>query len=228
VLWGVTTTAASNGSVNSGHDAWTGGAAVVPLTLMGMGEVVFGGVGSGMYGMLLYVLIAVFVAGLMVGRTPEYLGRRIEAREIKLAMVGVLVMPVGVLVMLAAAMVTQDGLASVFNAGPQGFAEAFYAYNSQFNNNGSAFAGYGATEFSTTLGGVAMLFGRFVPILAVMAIAGALATKRMAPVTAGTLRTTTPTFVVMLLFVILLVAALTFVPALVLGPVATQLSGIVS
>ena len=227
VLWGVSTTAASNGSVNSGLDAWTGGAAVVPLTLMGMGEVVFGGVGSGMYGMLLYVLIAVFVAGLMVGRTPEYLGRRIEAREIKLAMVGVLVMPVGVLVMLAAAMVTQDGLASVFNAGPQGFAEGFYAYNSQFNNNGSAFAGYGATEFSTTLGGVAMLFGRFVPILAVMAIAGALATKRMAPVTAGTLRTTTPTFVVMLLFVILLVAALTFVPALVLGPVATQLSGIV-
>jgi len=226
VLWGVTTTAASNGSVNSGMDAWTGGAAVVPLTLIGMGEVVFGGVGSGMYGMLLYVLIAVFVAGLMVGRTPEYLGRKIEAREVKLAMVGILVMPVGLLVLLSLAIVTDQGLASIFNAGPQGFAEAFYAYNSQFNNNGSAFAGYGATTFSTTLGGVAMLIGRFIPILAIMAIAGALSTKKIAPAGAGTLRTTTPTFVVMLLFVIILVAALTFVPALVLGPVATQLSGV--
>ncbi len=226
VLWGVTTTAASNGSVNSGMDAWTGGAAVVPLTLIGMGEVVFGGVGSGMYGMLLYVLIAVFVAGLMVGRTPEYLGRKIEAREIKLAMVGILVMPVGLLVLLSLAIVTDQGLASIFNAGPQGFAEAFYAYNSQFNNNGSAFAGYGPTTFSTTLGGVAMLIGRFIPILAIMAIAGALSTKTIAPATAGTLRTTTPTFVAMLLFVIVLVAALSFVPALVLGPIATQLSGV--
>ena len=119
-LWGVATTAASNGSVNGGMDAWTGGAAVVPLVLIGMGEVVFGGVGSGMYGMLLYVLIAVFVAGLMVGRTPEYLGRKIEAREVKLAMVGLLVMPVGLLVMLSLAIVTQQGLASVFNAGPAG------------------------------------------------------------------------------------------------------------
>jgi len=219
------TTAASNGSVNSGHDAWTGAAAVVPLTLMGMGEVVFGGVGSGLYGMLLFVVLAVFVAGLMVGRTPEYLGKKIGGREIKLTMIGVLVMPVGLLIVLAAALTTDAGTASIFNTGPQGFGEAFYAYTSQFNNNGSAFAGYGVTELSATLGGVAMLIGRFAPILAVLALAGALSGKQVAPFNAGTLRTTTPTFVVTLLFVIVLVAALTFLPALALGPIATQLSG---
>jgi K+-transporting ATPase ATPase A chain len=226
VLWGTATTAASNGSVNSGHDAWTGGAAVVPLTLMAVGEVVFGGVGSGLYGMLLFVLVAVFIAGLMVGRTPEYLGKKIEAREVKLALVGLLIMPVGVLIMLAVAVTVDAGTASIYNAGPQGFAEAMYAYVSQFNNNGSAMAGYGATEFSTTLGGVAMLFGRFIPMLAVLAVAGALSTKKIAPVTAGTLRTATPTFVVTLIFVILLVAALTFVPALALGPIASQAGGL--
>jgi potassium-transporting ATPase potassium-binding subunit len=224
-LWGTVTTAASNGSVISGHDAWTGGAAVVPLTLMGVGEVVFGGVGSGLYGMLLFVVLAVFVAGLMVGRTPEYLGKKIGGREIKLTMIGVLVMPVGLLIMLAAALTTHAGTASILNSGPQGFGEAFYAYASQWNNNGSAFAGYGVTELAATLGGVAMLIGRFAPILAVLALAGALAGKPVAPVSAGTLRTTTPTFVVTLIFVIVLVAALTFLPALALGPVATQLSG---
>ena len=143
-----------------------------------MGEVVFGGVGSGMYGMLLFVVVAVFIAGLMVGRTPEYLGRKIGAREIKLTMIGVLVMPIGAAGDAGGRRSRPSaGTASIFNAGPQGFAEAFYAYNSQFNNNGSAFAGYGATEFSTTLGGVAMLFGRFVPILAILAIAGALSTQ---------------------------------------------------
>ena len=136
----------------SGHDAWTGGAAIVPLTLMGMGEVIFGGVGSGLYGMLLFVVVAVFVAGLMVGRTPEYLGKKIGGREIKLTMIGVLVMPVGLLIMLAAAVTTDAGTASIFNDGPQGFGEAYYAYTSQFNNNGSAFAGYGVTELSATLG----------------------------------------------------------------------------
>jgi K+-transporting ATPase ATPase A chain len=226
VLWGSTTTAASNGSVNSGHDAWTGGAAVVPITLMAVGEVVFGGVGSGMYGMLLFVLVAVFIAGLMVGRTPEYLGKKIEAREVKLALIGLLVMPVGVLIMIAVAVTVDAGTASIFNAGPQGFAESMYAYVSQFNNNGSAMAGYGATDFSTTLGGVAMLFGRFIPILSALAVAGALSTKKVAPATAGTLRTTTPTFVGTLVFVILLVAALTFVPALALGPIATQAGGL--
>ena len=226
VLWGTVTTAASNGSVNSGHDAWTGGAAVVPLTLLGVGEVIFGGVGSGLYGMLLFVLVAVFIGGLMVGRTPEYLGKKIESREIKLASIGILAMPVGVLIMLAVAVTTKAGLGSVFNAGPQGFAEAFYAYSSQFNNNGSAFAGYGALDFSTTLGGVAMLLGRFLPIIAVLAVAGALSVKKVAPAGAGTLRTANPTFVVTLVFVILLVAALTFVPALALGPIAVQSGGL--
>lgn len=227
VLWGTATTAASNGSVNAGMDAWTGGAAVVPLALMSVGEVVFGGVGSGLYGMLLFVLLAVFISGLMVGRTPEYLGKRIESREIKLVLIGVLVMPVGLLAMLSVAMGTEAGTASVFNPGPQGFSEGFYAYSSQFNNNGSAMAGYGATELSTTLGGVAMLFGRFVPIIAALAVAGSLSTKRVAPFSAGTLRTTTPTFVATLIFVILLVGLLTFLPALVLGPVAVQASGLV-
>ncbi len=224
-LWGTVTTAASNGSVISGHDAWTGGAAVVPLTLMGMGEVIFGGVGSGLYGMLLFVVVAVFVAGLMVGRTPEYLGKKIGGREIKLTLIGILVMPVGLLIMLAAAVTTDAGTASIFNAGPQGFGEAYYAYTSQFNNNGSAFAGYGVTELSASLGGVAMLLGRFLPILAVLALAGALSTRRVAPFSAGTLRTTTPTFVATLIFVIILVAALTFLPALALGPIAVELSG---
>ena len=226
VLWGSVTTAASNGSVNSGHDAWTGGAAVVPLTLMGVGEVVFGGVGSGLYGMLLMVVIAVFIGGLMVGRTPEYLGKKVEGREIKLASIGILAMPIGVLVMVAVAVTTSAGTASIFNAGPQGFAEALYAYMSQFNNNGTAFAGYGALDFSTTLGGVAMLFGRFIPILSVLAVAGALSTKRVTPAGLGTLRTTSPTFVVLLIGVIILVAALTFVPALALGPVAVQMGGL--
>jgi K+-transporting ATPase ATPase A chain len=187
---------------------------------------VFGGVGSGMYGMLLFVLVAVFIAGLMVGRTPEYLGKKIEAREVKLALIGLLVMPIGVLIMLAVAVTVDAGTASIFNAGPQGFAESMYAYVSQFNNNGSAMAGYGATDFSTTLGGVAMLFGRFIPILSALAVAGALSTKKVAPASAGTLRTTTPTFVGTLVFVILLVAALTFVPALALGPIATQAGGL--
>jgi K+-transporting ATPase ATPase A chain len=172
------------------------------------------------------VLVAVFIGGLMVGRTPEYLGKKIESREIKLASIGILAMPVGVLIMLAVAVTTKAGLGSEFNAGPQGFAEAFYAYSSQFNNNGSAFAGYGALDFSTTLGGVAMLLGRFLPIIAALAVAGALSVKKVAPAGAGTLRTANPTFVVTLVFVILLVAALTFVPALALGPIAVQSGGL--
>ena len=224
-LFGVATTASSDGAVNGGFDAWTGGGVAVPLTLMSLGEVAFGGVGSGLYGMLLFVLVAVFIGGLMIGRTPEYLGKKIEAREIKLSMIGLLVMPVGLLVMLAAVVTAEAGTASMLNPGPQGFAEAFYAYSSQWNNNGSAMAGYGATGVSTTLGGVAMLLGRFAPLLAALALAGALSGKRVAPFGAGTLRTTTPTFVVTLLFVIVLVAALSFIPALVLGPVAVELSG---
>jgi K+-transporting ATPase ATPase A chain len=192
---------------------------------MKLGEVSPGGVGVGLNGILILVLMAVFIAGLMVGRTPEYLGKKIGGREIKLTMIGVLVMPIGLLVMLAFAVTTGSGTESIFNAGPQGFSEAFYAYASQWNNNGSAFAGYGATEFSATLGGVAMLFGRFATLLAVLALAGALSRKPVAPFSAGTLRTTTPTFVVTLIFVIALVAALNFIPALALGPIATELAG---
>lgn len=224
-LFAAATTGTSTGAVIGGHDAFTGGGGAVALTLMSLGEVTPGGVGTGLTGMLLFVVVAVFIAGLMVGRTPEYLGKKIGAREVKLTMIGVLVMPIGVLIMVAAVVVTSAGLASMFNAGPQGFSEALYAYTSQFNNNGSAFAGYGATDLSTTLGGVAMLLGRFLPVFAVLALAGALSTKQVAPAGAGTLRTTTPTFVATLIFVIVLVAALNFLPALGLGPIATQLSG---
>ncbi|HTI33347.1 MAG TPA: potassium-transporting ATPase subunit KdpA [Miltoncostaea sp.] len=224
-LWAAATTGTSTGAVNGGHDALTGGAGTVTLALMTIGEVAPGGVGSGIYGMLLFVVVAVFISGLMVGRTPEYLGKKIGAREIKLTMIGVLVMPIGLLVMLAVVVTTGAGTASIFNSGPQGFAEAFYAYASQWNNNGSAFAGYGVTDLSATLGGVAMGLGRFVSMLAVLGLAGALVRRPVAPFSAGTLRTTTPTFVVMLIFVIALVAALNFIPALALGPVATELSG---
>lgn len=224
-LWGVATTAASNGSVNSGHEAWTGGGAVVLVTLISIGEVAFGGVGSGLYGMLLYVLIGVFVAGLLVGRTPEYLGKKVESREVRYALIGLLAMPLGLLVTAAVAVATGAGTASISNAGPQGFAEAFYAYSSMWNNNGSALAGYGVTDLAATLGGVAMIFGRFVPLLAVLAIAGSMATKKVAPPGAGTLRTTSPTFVGLLLGVILLLAALTFLPAMALGSLAVQLAG---
>jgi K+-transporting ATPase ATPase A chain len=219
------TTGTSTGAVIGGHDALTAGAGAVTLALMTLGEVSPGGVGSGLYGLLLFAVVAVFVAGLMVGRTPEYLGKKIGAREIKLTAVGILVMPIGLLVMLAVAVTTHAGTASILNAGPQGFSEAFYAYASQWNNNGSAFAGYGVTDLAATLGGVAMLLGRFVPMLAVLALAGALSHRRPAPATAGTLRTTTPTFVVTLIFVIALIAALDVLPALALGPIATELSG---
>jgi len=224
-LWTTVATGTSTGAVNSGFDAYTGAGGLVPMAMLSLGEVTPGGVGTGMYGMLLLVIVTVFIAGLMVGRTPEYLGKKIEGREIKLASIGILAMPIGVLVMVAAAVAAAAGKASVFNAGPQGFSESTYAYLSQFNNNGSAFAGYGVTDFAATLGGVAMLFGRYVPILAVLALAGALSGKKVAPAGLGTLRTSNPTFIAMLIFVIVLVAGLTFFPAWVLGPIATQLSG---
>ena len=180
-LWAVATTNASNGSVNGGHDALTAGGGAVPIVNMFTGEVIFGGVGSGLYGMVFYIVIAVFVAGLMVGRTPEYLGKKIEAREVKLAAVGALFVPTMVLTMVAVAIVTDVGLASVFNPGAHGFSEAFYAYDSQGNNNGSAFAGYGATDFSTRFGTVALYLGRFVPLIAALALAGSLARRRSCP-----------------------------------------------
>jgi len=190
---------------------------------MFLGEVEPGGVGSGVYGLIFYILIAVFVAGLMVGRTPEWLGKKIEAREMKLAAVGALFVPTMVLVMTAAAIVTPAGLASVFNPGAHGFTETLYAYTSQSNNNGSAFAGYGATTFSTTLGTVALYFGRFFPMLAGLAIGGSLAAKKVVPQSAGTFRTDGATFGVMLLGVIALTAGLMILPALTLGPIVEGL-----
>ncbi|HEY7420546.1 MAG TPA: potassium-transporting ATPase subunit KdpA [Gaiellaceae bacterium] len=222
-LWATATTDVSNGSVNGGHDAFTPAGGAVPLIDMFLGEVEPGGVGSGLYGLLFYVLIAVFVAGLMVGRTPEWLGKKIEAREMKLAAVGALAVPTMVLVMTAAAIVTPAGLASIFNPGAHGFTETLYAYTSQSNNNGSAFAGYAATNFSTTLGTVALYFGRFFPLLAGLAIGGSLAAKKVVPASAGTFRTDGATFGIMLLGVIALTAGLMILPALTLGPIVEGL-----
>jgi K+-transporting ATPase ATPase A chain len=221
--WSVATSDASNGSVNGGLDAQTPSGGAVPLVNLFVGEVIFGGVGSGLYGMFFYILIAVFIAGLMVGRTPEYLGKKIEAREIKIAALGALFVPTMVLVMAAVAIVTKSGLASVFNHGVHGFTETLYAYDSQGNNNGSAFAGYGATSFSTTFGTVAMYFGRFVPLLAALALGGSLAQKKSVPASAGTFRTDGPTFAVLLTGVIVLTAGLMILPALTLGPIVEGL-----
>ena len=188
------------------------------------GEVIFGGVGSGLYGMFFFVLITVFVAGLMVGRTPEYLGKKIEAREIKIAAVGALFVPTMVLVLTAISVVTDDGLASIFNPGAHGFSEALYAYTSQSNNNGSAFAGYGATEFSALVGSIALWLGRFVPLVAALALGGALAAKKTAPASVGTFRTDGGTFGVLLVAIVLLTAVLMIFPALTLGPIVEGLS----
>jgi potassium-transporting ATPase potassium-binding subunit len=224
VNWAVVTTNASNGSVNGGHDALdpTGGA--VPIVNMFTGEVIWGGVGSGLYGMFFYIVIAVFVAGLMVGRTPEYLGKKIEAREIKLAAVGALLVPTMVLVLTAISVVTDRGLASIYNPAAHGFSEALYAYDSQSNNNGSAFAGYGATEFSTLVGSIGLWLGRFAPLIAALALGGSLAAKKTTPASAGTFRTDGATFVVLLVGVVILTAGLMIFPALTLGPIVEALS----
>ena len=237
-LYTVVTTVASCGSVNAALDSLTGVGGLVPMFNMGTGEVIFGGVGSGLYGMLLFVLLAVFIAGLMVGRTPEYLGKKVESREIKLVMLGTLAVPLIVLAATALAVATKYGGPSIYNPGPQGFSETLYAYISQTNNNGSAFAGYtgfvqpnspgnaGAfgITFADLTGGVAMLFGRFVPMVLALAVAGTLAGKRVVPVGAGTFRTDSPSFVVLLIGVIVIVAALTFFPAFLLGPIVQGLT----
>jgi K+-transporting ATPase ATPase A chain len=224
VNWAVATTNASNGSVNGGHDAMTASGGAVPIVNIFTGEVIFGGVGSGLYGMFFFVVIAVFVAGLMVGRTPEYLGKKIEAREIKIAAVGALFVPTMVLVLTAISVVTDHGLASIFNPGAHGFSEALYAYDSQSNNNGSAFAGYGALEFSALLGTVGLWLGRFAPLVAALALGGALASKKTVPASAGTFRTDGATFGVLLVGVIILTAGLMIFPALTLGPIVEALS----
>jgi K+-transporting ATPase ATPase A chain len=223
-VWSVATSDASNGSVNGGLDAETATGGAVPLVNLFLGEVVFGGVGSGLYGMFFYILIAVFVAGLMVGRTPEWLGKKIEAREMKIAALGALFVPTMVLTLTAISIVTHSGLASIYNSGVHGFTETLYAFDSQSNNNGSAFAGFGATSFSAEVGTVAMYMGRFVPLIAALALGGSLARKKIVPASAGTFRTDGPTFVVLLVGVILLTAGLMIFPALTLGPIVEGLT----
>jgi len=239
-LFDVVTTVTSCGAVNSSLESYTGLGGTVAFANLSAGEVIFGGVGTGLYSMLLYVLLAVFIGGLMVGRTPELLGKKIEAREIKLVSLGLLLTPLSALFSTALATATHAGRASISAArtGPQGFSETFYAYLSQANNNGSAFAGYtgyiqpnagnlGAhgVTFADLLGGATMIFARYVPILFALAVAGALVGKRVSPGGLGTMRTDNPTFVVLLIGVIVLVGALTFFPALLLGPVVQALTG---
>ena len=222
-IWTVATSDASNGSVNSGFDAQTPAGGAVPLVNLFLGEVIFGGVGSGLFTMFFYIILAVFIAGLMVGRTPEWLGKKSEAREIKLAALGALFVPTMVLTLTALSIVTKSGLASIYNSGAHGFTETLYAYNSQSNNNGSAFAGFGLTNFSAYFGAVAMLLGRFVPMFAALALGGMLAKKNTHPFSAGTFRTDGATFVFLLVGVIALTAGLMILPALTLGPIVEGL-----
>ena len=223
-LWAAATTAASNGSVNSMHGSFTPLGGLVPLSLMQLGEVVFGGVGSGLYGMLMFALVAVFIAGLMVGRTPEYLGKKIEAFEVKMAVIVLLVPCLVVLVGTAVASVLPVATASVGNPGPHGFSEILYAFSSAGNNNGSAFASISAnTPFYNFALGIAMWLSRYWLMIPVLAVAGSLAAKRATAITAGTLPTHTPLFVTLLVGVVLLIGALTFLPALALGPIVEHL-----
>jgi potassium-transporting ATPase potassium-binding subunit len=245
-LFDVVTTVTSCGAVNSAIESFTGIGGAVPFANLSASEVIFGGVGTGLYSILLYVLLAVFIGGLMVGRTPEWLGKKLEAKEIKLAGLGILITPLAALFCTALATASKSGRASISEAAlskvggntPQGFSETFYAYLSQANNNGSAFAGYtgfiqpdagsvgshGVT-FADLLGGFDMVFARYAPILFALAVAGALAGKRVTPAGLGTMRTDNPTFVVLLIGVIILVGALTFFPALLLGPIVQGLTG---
>jgi K+-transporting ATPase ATPase A chain len=233
-LWASATTAASNGSVNSMHDSYTPLGGLVPMWLMQLGEVVFGGVGSGLYGMLMFVIVAVFVAGLMVGRTPEYLGKKIEAFEMKMASLVILIPPLVVLIGTAVA-VPGPGLeytvpdsgevkGNLNNPGAHGFSEVLYAFSSAGNNNGSAFAGITANEpFYNTALGLAMLFSRYWLMVPTLAVAGSLARKKFTPPSAGTLPTHTPLFIAFVIGTVVLVGALSFVPALALGPIVEHL-----
>lgn len=224
VLWAAATTAASNGSVNSMHDAYTPLGGLVPMLLMQLGEVIFGGVGSGLYGMLMFVVVTVFFAGLMVGRTPEYLGKKIEAYETKMAALVILIPCAVVLIGTAIAVLTESGRATITNPGPHGFSQVLYALSSAGNNNGSAFAGLGVNNvFYNTLLGIAMLVSRCWLIVPTLAVAGSLARKKYTPPSVGTLPTHTPLFVVLLAGVVVLVGALTFIPALALGPIVEHL-----
>ena len=229
-LWATTTTAASNGSVNSMHDSYSPLGGLAPMVLMQLGEVAFGGVGSGLYGLLMFAIVAVFIAGLMVGRTPELLGKKIEAFEMKMASIAILVPCAAVLLGTAFACLAQEttGTADVpgvlGNSGAHGFSEILYAFSSMGNNNGSAFGGLTASKtFYATAGGVCMFVARYWIIIPTLAIAGSLARKKHVPVSAGTLPTTGPLFVLLLVGTVILVGALTYVPALALGPIVEQL-----
>jgi len=223
-LWATATTAASNGSVNSMHDSYTPLGGMIPMWLIQLGEVIFGGVGSGLYGMLIFVLIAVFVAGLMIGRTPEYLGKKIEAFEIKMAAIVILIPAFFILGGTALAIMVEAGKSAVANPGAHGFSEILYAFSSAAGNNGSAFAGLSANSpFYNMALGITMLVGRYGIMIPVLAIAGSLAAKKTVPTTVGTLPTHTPLFVMLLIGTVVLVGALTFVPALALGPVVEHL-----
>jgi K+-transporting ATPase ATPase A chain len=224
-LWATATTAASNGSVNSMHDSFTPIGGLVPMALMQLGEVVYGGVGSGLYGMLLFAIVAVFVAGLMIGRTPEYLGKKIEAYEMKMAAIAVLIPLFVVLLGTAVAVMAEAGRSGIANPGAHGFSEILYAFSSAGNNNGSAFAGLSAnTPFYNLWLGLAMFFSRFWIAIPVLALAGSLAAKKKVPAGAGTLPTHGPLFVGLLVGVVVIVGALTFVPALALGPIVEHLA----
>jgi potassium-transporting ATPase potassium-binding subunit len=224
-LFAVITTAASCGAVNAMHDSLTALGGMVPLINIELGEIIVGGVGSGMYGMLLFVIISIFVAGLMVGRTPEYVGKKIEAKEVKMAMLAVLVLPLMYLGWTAVAVLVPSAVAATGNPGPHGFTEILYAYTSQTGNNGSAFAGLSAnTLFYNLTGGVAMGVGRFWMIIPTMAIAGSLAAKKSIPASSGTFPTTGGLFVGLVVGVIVIIGGLTFFPALALGPIVEQLA----
>ena len=222
--YGTATTGTSTGSVDSSHDSWTPLGGMVPMVLMQLGEITPGGVGSGLYGMVAFAIVAVFLAGLMVGRTPEYLGKKIEARDIKYAALAILILPLSILGFAALAVLTPAGQAGPLNPGPHGFSEILYAYSSTTGNNGSAFAGLsGNTLFYNTTLAAAMWLGRFIFVIPVLALAGSLAKKKIVPAGAGTFPTDTPLFTLLLIGTILIVGALTFFPALALGPILEQL-----
>jgi K+-transporting ATPase ATPase A chain len=223
-LFAAATTGVSCGAVNAMHDSFTPLGGLVPLWLIQLGEIIFGGVGAGMYGILMFAIVAVFVAGLMVGRTPEYLGKKIEAKEMKMASLAILFPAATILILTAVAVVAESGKKGVFNPGPHGFSEVLYAFSSAANNNGSAFGGIGAnTPFYNTLLGLAMFVGRYFVKIPVLALASTLAQKKLVPAGAGTLPTHTPLFVAMLVGTIVIVGALTFIPSLALGPIIEQL-----
>jgi K+-transporting ATPase ATPase A chain len=223
-LWAVTTTAASNGSVNSMHDSYAPLGGLAAMVLIQLGEVAFGGVGSGLYGLLMFAIVAVFIAGLMVGRTPELLGKKIEAYEMKMASLAILVPCVAVLAGTALACMSEETRGVLGNTGPHGFSEVLYAFSSMGNNNGSAFGGLTASKsFYATAGGICMFVARYWIIVPVLAIAGSLARKKIVPASSGTLPTDGPLFVLLLAGTVILVGALTYVPALALGPIIEHL-----